>query len=66
MNVGVFSPRAFRLRKPRALETWRSVATSSRVEFSKRDYFERATWVLARQEFLVRGTLPRPALSGSW
>jgi hypothetical protein len=62
VNVGVFSPRAFGSRKPRGLQTWRSVATRTVVEFSRRDYFERGAFHFVRAQFLVDGDLPRPAL----
>ena len=60
-NVGVFSPRAFESKRPRALETWRSVATRGRVEFSKKDFFRKAGFAFERSEFEVRGSLPAPA-----
>jgi hypothetical protein len=62
INVGAFSPGAFAARRPRGLQTWRSIATHALVEFSRRDYFERGTFAFPRTEFLVDGTLPRPAV----
>jgi len=62
VNVGVFSPRAFASRRPRGLQTWRSVATPAMVELSRRDYFERGAFHFERAEFLVDGALPRPSL----
>jgi hypothetical protein len=63
-NIAVFSPTAFAARRPRALQTWRSVTTRIRVEFSKRDYFERRSYEFARDVFLVDGVVPRPAIEG--
>lgn len=61
VNVGVFSPAAFAVRRPRGLQTWHSVATRDRVEFSRRDYFERGAYLYRRTEFLVDGVFPEPA-----
>ena len=61
-NVGVFTPRAFASRRPRGLQTWRSMATPEAVELSRRDYFERGAFRFARAEFLVDGALPQPAI----
>jgi hypothetical protein len=58
VNVGIFAPSAFGRAAPRDLENWRCTADRSRVEFVKRDYFERATLSLAREQFLVDGALP--------
>jgi hypothetical protein len=62
VNVAVFSPRAFAARRPRALQTWHSVATRGAVEFSKHDYFERAHYRFTREAFLVGGVLPSPSV----
>ena len=61
INVGLFQGTAFGSR-PRALQTWHSFATRAAVEFSKRDYFERRSYSFPRGLFLVRGTLPHPAV----
>jgi hypothetical protein len=58
INVGVFAAAAFGARRPRGLQTWRSVATPEIVEFSRRDYFEREGLQFARAQFLVDGALP--------
>jgi hypothetical protein len=63
VNVGVFTPRAFASRRPRDLQTWHSAATRESLELSKRDYFARARYRFAREDFLVRGALPRPSLA---
>jgi hypothetical protein len=61
-NVGVFTPRAFATKRPRSFQTWRCVARRDLVELSKRDYAKRTVHRFAREEFLVRGSLPHPAL----
>jgi hypothetical protein len=63
VNIGVFTPRAFDQPRPRGLQTWHSFATRAGVEFSKRDYFERTSYSFAREQFLVRGALPHPAIA---
>jgi hypothetical protein len=60
-GVGVFSPAAFGSAKPRGLETWHCTASRERVEFMKRDYFERRLLTFPRADFLIDGTLPAPA-----
>jgi hypothetical protein len=61
-NIALFTPRAFASTRPRALETWHSVATRTSVEMSKRDYFERASFQFPRDAFTVHGGLPHPAV----
>lgn len=61
VNVGVFTPRAFRQRRPVRIQTWYSVATPQRFEVSRKDFFERETLTFARGDFEVRGRLPFPA-----
>jgi hypothetical protein len=60
--IGIISPAAFGRRQPKSLETWHCVATRQRVEFVRRDYFARASLSFAREQFLVAGALPAPAL----
>jgi hypothetical protein len=64
VNVGLFTPRAFAMRRPRQRETWRSATVRGFVELSKRGYAERAVYRFPRRHFLVRGKLPAPALQG--
>jgi RES domain-containing protein len=61
-NLGVFSPDAFATRRPRRFETWRCVATRAAVELAKRDYGRRLAHRFPREDFLVDGRLPRPAI----
>jgi hypothetical protein len=61
-NVGVLSPAAFGRARPRDLQTWHCTATRGRVEMVKRDYFERSSFAYPREDFLVGGRLPAPAL----
>jgi hypothetical protein len=62
INVGVLSPDAFGHAKPRTLETWHCTATHQRVEMVKRDYFARQAFTYEREEFLVGGKVPAPAV----
>lgn len=62
VNIAVFSPAAFRRARPRAFETWQLVSTSTAVELSKRDYFERVLYQFSRDMFVVDGRLPAPAV----
>jgi hypothetical protein len=62
INIGVFTPRAFAVRKPRAVQAWRTTATRDVVEISRKDYFVRESYRFPREDFLVKGTLPRPAV----
>jgi hypothetical protein len=61
-NFALLTTRVFTTRRPRALETWRSIASRDAVEFSKRDYFERGHFRFSRETFLVDGTLPHPGV----
>ncbi|MGQ0642943.1 MAG: RES family NAD+ phosphorylase [Gemmatimonadaceae bacterium] len=60
-NVAAFSPAVFGRSKPRDFETWYCTATKVLVELAKRDYFGRDALAFLRRDFLVDGTLPRPA-----
>jgi len=60
-NVGVFTPDAFGSKRPGRLETWHCAASRTRVDFVRRDYFDRAAFSFGREEFLVNGLLPAPA-----
>ena len=62
INVGVLAPQAFAARRPRELQTWRAWATRASVDISRRDYFVRDEYRFPRENFLVRGVLPRPAV----
>jgi hypothetical protein len=62
VNVAAFTPAVFGRRQPRSIETWRCTAVAQRVEFTRRDYFTRASYAFARERFLVAGKLPAPAL----
>jgi hypothetical protein len=62
VNVGVLAPAAFGRRTPKALETWRCAATRAAVELVRRDYFAHAAFRFPREDFLVAGSLPSPAL----
>ena len=62
VNVAAFTPVVFGKAKPRDLETWHCIATRREIELVKRDYFGREQHAFARENFLVEGALPAPAL----
>jgi RES domain len=62
INIAVFEPVVFGRRQPRSLETWRCTATRERVEMIRRDYFQRGSFAFPREQFLVDGVLPAPAV----
>jgi hypothetical protein len=61
-GVAVFDPAVFDRIIPRDLETWHSAATRARVEFVRRDWFDPLAFAFPRDEFLVDGVLPAPAV----
>lgn len=61
-NLALFSPRAFAKRRPETPESWMCSATRARVEFQRKDYFDRTAWAFERRSFLVGGRLPQPAV----
>jgi hypothetical protein len=61
-NVAAFTPRVFGRRRPRSLESWHCRTARSGVELTRRDYFDRASHRYDREQFLVDGRLPAPAL----
>ena len=62
VNIGAFSPAVFGSSKPRGFQTWTCTASRRRVELTKRDYFKRESYTFPREHFLVRGSLPSPAV----
>jgi hypothetical protein len=62
VNVGVFEPSVFGRAKPKSLETWHCAASRNRVEVMQADYFKRDRYAFPRDQFLVKGVLPTPAL----
>ncbi len=62
VNVGAFSPAVFGTARPHGLETWHCSSQRARVEFMRGDFARRETHTFARAQFLVRGSLPSPAL----
>jgi hypothetical protein len=62
VNVAAFTPGVFGKAKPRDFQTWHCTATRQAVELAKRDYFGHETHTCEREQFLVAGTLPAPAL----
>lgn len=62
VNVGLFTPRAFRGRQPRGQQTWHCTTTRQRVVFVRRDVLRHVEVEFARAAFLVGGALPAPAI----
>ncbi len=62
VNVGAFSPTVFGAAKPHGFETWHCTAEREKVEFTKGDFFKRETYAFPREQYLVGGALPSPAL----
>jgi hypothetical protein len=62
INVGVFSPSVFGRAKPKSFETWYCAASRDRVDLTHADYFTRSNFTFLREQFLVSGELPSPAI----
>jgi hypothetical protein len=62
VNVAVFTPAAFGAARPRQLETWHCSATRQAVEFVRHDFSGASTFTFPRDEFVVDGRLPAPAV----
>ena len=62
INVAAFVPSVFRKSKPKALETWHCSASREAVDVAQGDYFVRRRFEYRRDQFLVKGVLPAPAL----
>jgi hypothetical protein len=63
INVGLFSPRAFARKEPRNPGTWRCVASRAGVEMAELGWLgAQRRLVFPREQFLVRGVLPAPAV----
>ncbi len=60
--VGAFTPAVFGRAKPRGIEGWRCTVSAAAAEFAKRDYFARESYAFTREQFLVEGVLPAPAV----
>lgn len=61
-NLAVMSPSAFAARRPEPPKTWYCVATKAAVELSQRDVFGHRAFRYPREQFLVDGELPAPAV----
>lgn len=62
INIGVFTPRAFKSRQPRGQQTWHCTTTRRRVVFVRRDVLRVDELAFERGQFLVAGKLPAPAV----
>jgi len=62
VNLGAFTPDVFGTRGPQGLETWHCLASRQRVELVRPAIFESDTFTFPREDFLVDGVLPAPAV----
>ena len=62
VNVGAFAPAVFGRSKPKSFETWYCAASAERVDLAQADYFARKVFSFDREQFLVDGVLPSPAI----
>jgi hypothetical protein len=62
VNVAAFTPAVFGHAKPTEMQTWHGLATKARVEFQRRDWSTVLAFEYEREQFLVDGTLPAPAM----
>lgn len=61
-NVGVLVPSVFGRSKPKSFQTWHCAASRERVDLTHADYFARTDFTFQREQFLVDGELPSPAI----
>ena len=62
VNVGAFVPAVFGRARPQRFETWHCTLTADRVELSRADFLRRERFDFPREQFLIQGELPAPAL----
>jgi hypothetical protein len=62
VNIGVFTAAVFGSARPRQLETWHSSATRQAVDLVRHDFSGASTFTFRREQFLVDGRLPAPAV----
>ncbi|MEO5589682.1 MAG: RES family NAD+ phosphorylase [Gemmatimonadaceae bacterium] len=62
--IAVFAAVVFGRSRPRSFATWHCAASTERVDFSQSDYFVRQRFSFDREQFLVKGALPSPAVGG--
>jgi len=62
VNVAAFNARVFGRARPKAFRSWYAAATRTRVDFRKRDFLRPVYLSFPREDFLVGGALPAPAL----
>ena len=62
VNVAAFTPSVFGQARPRELETWHCSANTERVEFVRRDWSSELAFQYLREQFLIGGKLPAPAI----
>jgi hypothetical protein len=62
VNVGAVLPTVFSRARPASLESWHCAASRTQVDVTRTDYVRRETFTFPREQFLVDGTLPAPAI----
>ena len=62
VNVGAIAPSVFGRSRPRSFETWHCAASRPRVDVTRGDFIKRSSFAYTREQFLVNGKLPAPAL----
>jgi hypothetical protein len=63
VNVGCFTPAVFHAAAPQRIQRWHCVASRALVEVTRADHLSaRETHAYEREQFLVNGQLPSPAL----
>ncbi len=60
-NVALLQPHVLRGQTPNHFQTWLCVASRNRIEFSRKDFFEKGEHTFPRETFLVDQRLPQPA-----
>jgi hypothetical protein len=62
VNIGLFTPKAFRAKEPKSSQTWKCIASKMRVEFVRADLLNTETVVFEFEKFAVDGQLPSPSI----
>ena len=62
VNVGLLTPQAFTSKRPGTMQVWRATASPAVVELRRHDLLRPELFTFPREQFLVRGKLPRPAV----
>jgi hypothetical protein len=60
--IGLLSPRAFARKQPSNFKQWHAVVDRRGVEVARKDFVEKGWFRFPREQFLVDGALPSPAI----